>query len=209
MYLFLRFVYFALLTLVLTSPVSGQDQQTKTRITKSIDERVSVINGFEKKNPKRLKIFEAIESKSGVNILQLKEMPGVVPEGSIFMVYVLHDENEKIIKHEVEPTSESGDWAASFTHYFDNEGRTILFEFYSGSFNSGCADVLKIRRKYYYDENFKLVKKTETYSDKDGTQVKNIKQCNTYGIQREEPKIYKSYKDIEAAISKSLRPYIQ
>ena len=31
------------------------------------------------------------------------------------MIYVLNDEEGKILKHEVDPTSQSGDWSASFT----------------------------------------------------------------------------------------------
>ena len=191
------------------APIYAQENLAKNEIIKSIEAKVSAIEGFEKKNPKRLKIFEATEKNKGVKINELLEMPKYVPEDSIFMVYVLHNEEGKVLKHQVDPTSESGDWSASFTHYFDGPGRTIMFEFYSGAFNSGCTEILKIRRKYYYDDNFNLIKKTVAYSDGDNKPIKNIAKCDTYGIQRDEPKIYRTYKDIEGQINKSTTPYIQ
>ncbi len=210
MKLLLRLMYISLFTLLLmNTPVSSQENQTKNQIIKSINAKVTAIEGFEKKNPKKLQVFEATETNNAVTITQLKQMPEYVPEDSIFMVYVLNDEEGKILKHVVDPTSQSGDWSASFTHYFDKLGRTIMFEFYTGSFNSRCTDILRIRRKYYYDENFDLLKKSITYSDKDNKPIKNPERCDTYGIQREEPRIYKSYKEIEAAINKSTTPYIQ
>jgi hypothetical protein len=210
MKLLLRLIYISLFTLlVVNTQASSQENQTKNQIIKSIDTIILSIEGFEKKNFKKIKIFEASENNNAVKITQLKQMPEYVPEDSIFMIYVLNDEEGKILKHEVDPTSQSGDWSASFTHYFDKLGRTIMFEFYTGSFNSQCTDILKIRRRYYYDDNFNLIKKSVTYSDKDNKPIKNPDRCETYGIQLEKPKIYKSNKDIEAAINKSTTPYIE
>lgn len=205
-----RSIVLSLMTLLFTCmPIYSQEQQPNDERIKLIDAKVSAIEGFEKKNPKRLKIFKATENNNGVKIIELSEMPEYVPEDSIFMIYVLYNEEGKVLKHEIDPTSQSGDWSASFTHYFDSHGRTIMFEFYSGSFNSRCTDILQIRKKYYHDDKFNLVKKITTFSDKDDKPIKNIERCDTYGIQRKEPRIYRTYKDIEGQINKSTSPYIR
>lgn len=204
-------LYFALLIFLSITHVStyAQESQTKDEIIKLIDAKVSLIEDFKKKNPKKLNIFNAIEKNDRSKLEELPEMPEWVPDDSLFMVYILSDDKGRVLMHEVVPTSGSGDWTASYAHYFDDHGRTIMFEFYSGSFNSGCADILRITMRYYYDTNFKLAKKIVTYTDKNDKPIKNIERCDTYGIQRKEPKIYRAYKDIAAKIDKSQTPYIR
>lgn len=48
------------------------------------------------------------------------------------------------------PTSESGDWNNSYTHYFDEHGDTVAFRRMSNFFNGGCAEVVAETSTYYY-----------------------------------------------------------
>jgi molybdenum cofactor biosynthesis enzyme MoaA len=141
-------------------------------------------------------VFKGIQERSVITLVELPDMPEWMPEDALFMIYVLIDTTGKALKHEFDPASLSGDWSASFTHYFDEQERTMKFEFYSGSFNSFCTDILRIRITSYFDRKFKLLKHSVSYTDKDNHPINNAEQCDTYGIEREPHKIYRNYKDV-------------
>ncbi len=205
-----RSIVLSLMTLLFNCvPIYAQEQQPNDERIIFIDAKVSSIKAFEKENQNKLKTFEAIETESGMKFTELPDVPGSVPEDSLFMAYILKNTDGKALMHEIDPTSQSGDWSASFTHYFDDQERTIMFEFYSGSFNSRCTDILKIRKKYYFDENFSLIKDVVTYTDKDEKLIKNIERCDTYGIQRKEPRIYGTYKEVVTQTKNGRTPYIK
>lgn len=166
-------------------------------LIKSIDAKVAVIEDFVKKNSNNYRVNEDITGDSEE------------PPFTTNTFYSELGDRGQVLMHELIPTSESGDWSATYTHYFDDRGRTILFKFYSGSFNSGCADILKITQQYYFDDKFNLIKKVITYTDKDSRPIQDIKRCDTYGIQREEPRIYSSHKEITKEINKNKTPYIK
>ena len=56
------------------------------------------------------------------------------------------------------PTSESGDWSNSYTHYYDESGKTIAFERYSGFFN-GCPHSPAKERSHYYLDKKEIIAK--------------------------------------------------
>lgn len=50
------------------------------------------------------------------------------------------------------PFSESGDWSTRLTHYFDEKGRTFLFERNMGFFNSMCTQGMASEtRSHFFD----------------------------------------------------------
>ena len=191
-----RIYWFVLVISLLLFSVTTYAQQNETLI-KAIDAKVAAIEEFIKNNSNNYRVDEDIKDDS-------KEQPFTTNT-----FYSELNDSGRVVMHETIPTSESGDWSATYTHYFDEHGHTIFFKFYSSSFNSGCADVLRITKRYYFDNKFNLIKKEVTYTDKDDKPIKDTKRCDTYGLQREEPRIYKSHKDITREINKSKTPYIK
>jgi hypothetical protein len=173
----------------------------------SIDAKALQIDQMDKNNREGLKVFVITEKK---DVLQLiEEGTETLPEQTEATYYELRGANGRVRRHTEVPTSLSGDWYAHYRHYFYENGNTMLYEFHSSSFNSGCAGILRITKRYYYDHDFNLVIKTESYTDgdKNGAPV-NIERCDFYGVQREEPNISKNYVDLKGRINKDLTMYL-
>ena len=88
------------------------------------------------------------------------------------------------------PSSESGDWFNSYTHYFDKKGKTIGFNRYSG-FSLGCpASNSHETSIYYFDEKGQLIQKEYTLVDENDKAI-HPKECEF--MYRHKYKIYKSW----------------
>ena len=74
------------------------------------------------------------------------------------------------------PFSKSGDWYAEFQHYFDTTGSVLLVVSAVSSFNSGCTEILRQRKKSYYDTKGKLISTSSSLTDKDFNPV-STKDC--------------------------------
>lgn len=73
---------------------------------------------------------------------------------------ILKDSLGHIITISEYPFSESGDWDITFTHYFDENGKTFAFERKTNFFNSVCTDGVAFETKTeFYDINFKSIDK--------------------------------------------------
>jgi hypothetical protein len=80
------------------------------------------------------------------------------------IVLWLNKDGRIVVAEEI-PWSESGDWYNTYTHYFDDQGRTIAFERYSGFF----SPERKENSIYYFDSMYRLIKKTYKLTNFDGS----------------------------------------
>jgi hypothetical protein len=189
--------------------VSAEEKQSKDIIVQSIEKRVAFIEDFEKKHPQKKQTFAAIESKGRLKMTKFAKMPEWVPDDAVSMYYILYDNKGRILKHTEVPVSwfRSGDWYTSSTHYFDEKGKTIKYEHYEGSFNSDCADILRIDVLYYFDKKSRIIK--ETLTCKDGAY--NLLDCSKCDVTREDREQNiskaKSYKDLIKRITNDIQKY--
>ncbi len=98
-----------------------------------------------------------------------------------------------IISFSEVPISESGDWHNTYTHYFDENGNTIIFKRYSGFFN-GCPGLSKETSIYYFDQNGILLKKEYELINGEGRQISS-KDCDVF-MYRHDYSIFKNAKEI-------------
>jgi hypothetical protein len=88
---------------------------------------------------------------------QIAGHPGVVsvadpkhwPDSTESSYIVLMDSVGRPRLARIVPFSESGDYDIENTFYFDDAGRTTVFERYAGIFNSGCDVKREISRSYF------------------------------------------------------------
>lgn len=86
---------------------------------------------------------------------------GNFPENVETTYNILKDSLGHIITVSEFPFSESGDWDITFTHYFEETGKTFAFERKTNFFNSVCTDGVAFETKTeFYNSNFKSIEKT-------------------------------------------------
>jgi hypothetical protein len=84
---------------------------------------------------------------------------------------IVRDSSGAVILHREIPTSQSGDWFATSSHFFAPDGRTLLYEFEISSFSSGCGEILRESRRIHFDPAFAVLKEERAYTDGDGKAV--------------------------------------
>ena len=126
------------------------------------------------------------------------------PDYTVTSYLVLYDESGRIVAFEETPTSESGDWSNTYTHYFDQKGTTIAFKRYSGFFMGCPASVSKETSVYYYGKKHQLIQKEYTLVNEESVPI-NPKKCEF--MYRHEYKIYDSWDELakKIGILKALR----
>jgi hypothetical protein len=130
--------------------------------------------------------------------------PNSWPDDTVNSYLVLLDESASVVAFEDTPSSESGDWSNTYTHYFDTKGTTIAFKRYSGFFMGCPASVSKETSVYYYDEKHQLIQKEYTLVNEEGAPV-NPKECDF--MYRHKYKIYSNWNELanEIGILKVLK----
>lgn len=126
-----------------------------------IEMRVDSIRGIAKRHGDRVQLFSA-----GAERLTPVEAGDIVTEYRI-----LFDSRGSPLMHSETPESESGDWDAELTHFFDSTGRTMLYEVVISSFGTGCAEILREHKRVYYDSTFRVLRDTVTFADGDGRPI--------------------------------------
>ncbi len=91
------------------------------------------------------------------------------------------------------PFSESGDWDVTYAYYFDR-GKLFAFERKTGFFNSECTDDAAHETIcYFYNNDFKQVKKTYKLTDRNGKNL--VKSKCVFNYDFKDYKIYKTLDD--------------
>ena len=102
---------------------------------------------------------------------------GDFPENVETTFNILKDSLGHIIRISEFPFSESGDWDITFSHYYDENGKTFAFERKTNFFNSVCTDGVAFETKTeFYDINFKSINKIYNLIDEKKQDLRN-KNC--------------------------------
>ena len=195
---------FLVVAILLTNLGLALGGDTNHRI-QQINDEVEKIKEFQKNHEANVKIYEVTDGGKGLILSEVKQPTS---ESSEATYYILHDEDGRILSHSEVPTSQSGDWYAESNHYFGRDGKVIMFEFHSSSFNSICTDILRITRRYYFDPGFNLISQTEVFADKDGKPI-SPKGCDLYGVQKDKPKIHKNFPELTRRIDGDIERFFK
>ncbi len=118
------------------------------------------------------------------------------PDEIEYTYNIVKDTTGRIILIAQIPYSESGDWFITYSHYFDEQGKTFAFvkktNVFSEEIKGGVVHETDIK---YYNINFKVLKKMYTLQDKNGKAVKNGQNIDMYRYQ------YSIFKDVATCIS--------
>ena len=149
-------------------------------LTNMIDKKVDEIEAFRKNHKQNQKIF--ILTLVTDHDFGLVEVPDTThADETKTSYYLLYDDQGRLLSHSEVPTSSSGDWYIERTHYFDENGKTMIFKDYSWHYNSGCTFLLNVKRRYYYDADFKIIKKSAVFTDKANRLITDPSKCEEYG----------------------------
>ncbi len=183
--------------------VSAQTDKTIDELTAKIDKEVADIDALWRKNKDAQKEFVVIEQK---DVLTLGQTPANFDYKDTEASYILlYDSNGRLLSHAEMPTSVSGDWGRELIHYFDSNGKTIMFKDHSFHYNSGCTYLLHVTKRYYLDTQFRVIKESTAYTDKD---KKPPTKCEQYGAdETDEHVMQPDYVAIQKRIERNLIKY--
>lgn len=158
----------------LFSACSSSDTKTSTNSTSGLLPEPDLIERL--KNQKN--IIDTLFKRSTDNLIVLAKLTdidepiaiknGNFPDKVETSYHILKDSSGNMITVSEWPFSESGDWSISFTHYFDQDGKTFAFERQTNFFNSICTDGIAFEtRTEFYDSDFNLIDNTYNLVDKE------------------------------------------
>ncbi len=75
---------------------------------------------------------------------------GTWPDDTVTSYIIVLDEKHRVRLFQESPVSFSGDWSLNLTYMFDEKGRTVAFQRFSGFFNSGCSEVARERSTEFF-----------------------------------------------------------
>ncbi|HEU5291304.1 MAG TPA: hypothetical protein VFU05_11705 [Cyclobacteriaceae bacterium] len=147
---------------------------TNSQLSAQTFSSTAKIDGLIKSNPEKLELFAILEqSETPVKVLT-EEWPA----GVIVSINILRDSQGKIIYSAEYPTSESGDWAIGYHHYFDENGNTFAFKRAANFFNTECTQgIAKEQSLYFFKANLSLIEKRYGLSDENGNDLSKKKMC--------------------------------
>ena len=143
------------------TPVTASRSVAYTTV-EEIKARVDSIDQYLKKHPDKLRVYASV---SGKDALVFVKDSTSWPEEVEASYNILEDAAGKPVLHREMPTSHSGDWFATITHYLAPDGRTIYYEFQISSFT--CDRILRETKRVYFDPAFAVLKQELSFADGD------------------------------------------
>ncbi len=188
------------------SNASAQTDKTVAELTDKIDKIVAEIDAFWKKHKDKQKEY-VIKEQNGILVLEAAPENFDYKETEASYV-LLYDDRGRLLSHAEVPTSVSGDWYREWVHYFDDDGRTIMFKDYSYHYNSGCTYLLNVTTRYYFDPQFHVIKQSTEYTDKDKKSIADPAKCEQYGTYDTSDEVMRpDYAGIQKRIDQNLIKY--
>ncbi len=133
-----------------------------------IDAEVARIDSLRKAPGARVQLYARIEeNRPLVPVKDTLSWPAQLDAS----FSVLRDDSGRVRQLFESPFSESGDWDNEYTHYFDEQGRLIEFERYSGFFNGCPGGLAKETMKRFYSPSLRLLKQTYDLKDQNGAAI--------------------------------------
>ena len=109
------------------------------------------------------KVVFVLETDNG-KARRLREGEELTDYVSLFTIHF----GESAFRVDEEPFCMSGDWYERHSHYFDGDGATIGYTFYSATFSSGCAEIAKVTVRKVLDAKLEVIQHTTEIWDQDG-----------------------------------------
>jgi hypothetical protein len=143
------------------TPVTASRSVAYTTV-EEIKARVDSIDQYLEKHPDKLRVYAQV---AGNDALVFVKDSTSWPEEVEASYNILHDAAGKPILHREMPTSHSGDWFATISHYLAPDGRTIYYEFQISGFT--CDRILRETKRVYFDPAFAVLKEELSFADGD------------------------------------------
>ena len=186
-------VHFHLFGQVEVPSIAGSKPPTSNEL---MLKRITVIDSlFE--DGSRVKKFT--KTKQGVIEVRNGEWPDEIKT----TYNVLNDAGGMVIAVQESPFSESGDWGATMTHYFDEDGKTFAVTKWSSSFENCPTEVHQVFVTIIslYDKSFKPISKSYEMKDENGrdfkcgrldmmSDAKQVSNVKLYSVIRSLSKVY-------------------
>ena len=134
----------------------------------AIDARVDSIDDYLLHHSERLEVYAEVPGRE--ELVPVRDTTQW-PDETEASYNILRDSTRAMVLHRELPTSQSGDWFASVTHYLAPDGRTILYVFEVSAFSSGCRDILRESKRVYFSSEFGVLKEERAFTDNDGRPV--------------------------------------
>ena len=186
--------------------VSAQQVKTEDTLIGTIDKEVAEIEAFWSQHKDKQKKYIIEEHNKRLELVKVSDE--TASDDTEVSYYLLFNENSQLLSHTEVPTSMSGDWYMEKTHYFDRDVRTIMFKNYSYHYNSRCTFLLNVTTRYYFDSQFRVIKKITEYTDNDNKAITNPSKCEQYGTdEKDEDVMQPNYACIQKRIEQNLIRY--
>ena len=150
------------------SPAPAMPHGAAYRDTTSIAARVDSIDQYVAADSQRLGVYAVVP---GNPQLVLVRDSTEWPDNTEASINVALDPSGRPLLHREMPTSESGDWFAVISHYFDPTGRTILYDYHISGFSSGCTDILRESKRIFLGRGGDTLAKRREFTDVDGRPI--------------------------------------
>jgi len=149
---------------------------TDTTLTK-LKSKKAATDKYLKGHGKALIILVKLTGKKTLVPVKNEEWPDDIE----YTYNILNDGSGRVILISQIPFSESGDWFITYTHYFDENGKTYAFEKRTNVFDSDVkGGVLYETLTKYYQADFREIGRLYTLKDKAGRSIKNTGHVNMY-----------------------------
>jgi hypothetical protein len=133
---------------------------------------VAWVDTLRQSHPEQLRIYAQVEQQ----LVAVRDTSNWPDAGVTYNLWL--DPDGRPVLHAEIPFSESGDWHVVYTHYFDEQGRTVAFDSEAAWFNSMCTEVLRRHIRILFDEGFRLLKADTSHADAEGRPINPKKsQC--------------------------------
>lgn len=161
--------------------LSAEELTVDDSLISTIDKRVAEIEDFRKHHKQNQKIFIA-KLVTDYDFALVEVPDDSHANETQVSYYLLFDNHGHLLSHSEVPTHSSGDLYAERTHYFDEKGNTVMFKNYSWDYTSLCTFLLHVTSRYYLDSNFKIIKKSIVFTDRDNKPIADTSKCEGYGV---------------------------
>ena len=150
------------------SPPPAMPQGAAYSDTTSIVARVDSIDQYVAADSQRLGVFAVVPGNP--QLVPVRDSTDW-PDNTEASINLALDPSGRPLLHREMPTSESGDWYAVISHYFDPNGRTIFYEYHISGFSSGCTDILRESKRIFLGRGGHTLAVRREFTDADGTPV--------------------------------------
>ena len=130
-----------------------------------IDARVDSIDNYLLRHADQLEVYAEVPGRE--ELVPVRDSTDW-PDETEASYNILRDSSGSLILHREIPTSESGDWFATITHYLAPDGRAILYVFEIAGFSSGCSGILRETKRVHLDTEFGVLREERAFTDNDG-----------------------------------------